>query len=201
MDRNELEEILRKHKLWLDGQEGGVRADLRGANLKGANLLGANLEFAKLRGANLRGANLRHANLRDASLWGADLEAANLRGADLESAKLWGADLEDASLRGADLRWAYLENANLRNTDLRDAKLWGTTGDGVYIENIFTFDQYSITYTHDRLQIGCENHSIDEWESFSDERILEMNGKDALEFWKRAKKSILSTIRDNPCKG
>ena len=59
METNELKEILRKHKLWLNGEEGGERADLRGANL-----IGADLSRADLRGANLIGADLSRADLR-----------------------------------------------------------------------------------------------------------------------------------------
>ena len=38
MDKKELQEILEKHKLWLDKKEGGERADLRDAGLSGADL-------------------------------------------------------------------------------------------------------------------------------------------------------------------
>jgi hypothetical protein len=86
MDREKLDEILRKHLLWLDGEKGGERADLGGADLRCANL----------RGADLGGADLRCANLRGADLWGADLRGAYLRGADLRGADLWGADLGGA---------------------------------------------------------------------------------------------------------
>ena len=79
-------EVLQRHAKWLKNEEGGEKADLRGANLRGANLWGANL-----RGANLWGANLRDADLRDANLRDADLRDANLRGADLRDANLRGA--------------------------------------------------------------------------------------------------------------
>lgn len=36
--KEEIQEILRKHQLWLDGEEGGERADFSGADLSGANL-------------------------------------------------------------------------------------------------------------------------------------------------------------------
>lgn len=96
MDLNLLEEILRKHDLWVRGLDGGCRADLGGANLEDANL---------------RGVNLRDANLRGADLEGAKLVGADLRDADLEGADLIGADLRDANLRGANL-----ESANLDHT-------------------------------------------------------------------------------------
>ena len=91
MNNEQLQEVLRKHRLWIDDEEGGERADLRGANLRGANLWGANLSDADLSGANL---------------WGADLSDANLSDANLSDANLWGADLWGANLRGANLRGA-----------------------------------------------------------------------------------------------
>lgn len=83
MEQKELDEILRLHKMWLYGKEGGKRADLRGANLWDADLRGANL-----RDANLRGTDLQDANLRDTDLRGADLQDTDLRGADLQGANL-----------------------------------------------------------------------------------------------------------------
>ena len=79
----DLKQILELHKKWLDNEDGGKRAYLRGANLRSADLRGANLRSADLSGADLSGANLRaadlrDANLRDANLWGADLRDANL---------------------------------------------------------------------------------------------------------------------------
>ena len=73
--QEELNEILKLHKMWLNYEEEGRRADLRGANLSGANLSEANLSRA-----DLRGANLSRANLFGADLSGADLRGANLSG-------------------------------------------------------------------------------------------------------------------------
>ena len=107
-----VKDILEKHKKWMNEEDGGERADLRGADLRGADLRGANLC-----GANLRDADLRDANLCDAHLRGADLRGANLRGANLCGANLRDADLRDANLCGANLR-----DADLRDADLRGAK-------------------------------------------------------------------------------
>ena len=73
---DELAEILNKHKMWLNGEVSGVRADLSRADLSGADLNLASLHKADLYGANLRGANL---HLADFS--GADLGLADLYGA------------------------------------------------------------------------------------------------------------------------
>lgn len=55
-------EVLQRHAKWLKNEEGGEKADLRGADLRGADLRDANLRGADLRGANLWGANLQDAN-------------------------------------------------------------------------------------------------------------------------------------------
>lgn len=48
MEQKKLDEILRLHKMWLNGEEEGERANLWGANLQGADLLDANLQDANL---------------------------------------------------------------------------------------------------------------------------------------------------------
>ena len=94
--REELQEIVRLHGMWLRGESGGVFAYLRGANLRGANLSGAYLSGANLRGAYLRGANLSGANLSGANLCDAYLRGANLCEANFRGANLSGADFRDA---------------------------------------------------------------------------------------------------------
>ena len=64
----ELKEILELHKKWLNGENGGIRADLSSADLSYADLSYADLRYANLRYANLRSANLSSANLRSADL-------------------------------------------------------------------------------------------------------------------------------------
>ncbi|AZD93059.1 pentapeptide repeat-containing protein [Pseudomonas chlororaphis] len=163
----QLSEILGKHKLWLDDGEGGERADLRGANLGDADL----------RGANLRGANLRGANLGDANLGDADLRGANLRGANLR-----GANLGDADLRGA-----YL--GEVRNLN-------GATGNRREIKAI-QCDLWPVTYTAERMQIGCQFHALAEWWAFTDEEIADMDSQ-ALAWWKVWKPLLQQIIETSP---
>ena len=89
--KEELEQILRKHKLWLADEEGGERADLTGAYLTRANLTRADLTGANLTRADLTGANLKWADLTRADLTGADLTRANL---DYSSLPLWCGSLK-----------------------------------------------------------------------------------------------------------
>ena len=125
MTKEELQEITKKHELWLACADGGERADLSGAALSGAYLSGADLSGADLRGADLRGAALSGAALSGAYLSGADLSRADLSGADLSRADLSRADLSRADLSGADLSHAILRGAILRGADLSRADLGG----------------------------------------------------------------------------
>ena len=168
MDSKKLKEILKKHKLWLEGDKGGERADLwgadlRGANLWGANLCGADLCRADLRGANLCGADLCRADLCKADLSNAYLRKADLRGADLSNAylrkaDLRGADLSDADLWGADLRDADLCDADLRRADLCKANLRGAnTGANIIISAGYIGSRHDETIynaTQDCVQCG-----------------------------------------------
>ena len=88
--RDELDSILKKHKIWLHSKPCGQRA----------NLSRTYLIMADLSKADLSKADLRVADLRVADLGGADLSKADLRGANLIMTDLSGADL-----RGAKLDW------------------------------------------------------------------------------------------------
>jgi len=121
-----------------------------------------------------RGADLSGAYLRGADLNGADLSGADLRGADLNDADLNGADLSGADLRGADLNDAYYNGEKL---DKEPIQLLGL--------------KYFILITKEQIKIGCELHKASEWKEFDDKRIIEMNGKEALKWWKEHKDLIL----------
>lgn len=106
-----LEEVLEKHKKWLNGDSNGERACLHEAILRGVYLCGANLSGADLRGADLYGAILCKANLYRANLSGAYLRKANLREAFLYEANLHEACLSENELYGAKVDEATLAKA------------------------------------------------------------------------------------------
>ena len=125
MGEKELKTILKKHRAWLAGREGGERADFAGTGLREADLKGTILKEADFKGVDLRMANLREADLRKADLRWADLIKASLREVKLERANLRGAYLRDANLEGANLRDTNLEGADLRGANLRETDLRG----------------------------------------------------------------------------
>ena len=181
-EKMDITEALQRHKKWLDGAEGGERANLNGANLNGSNLIGADLT-----GANLTLANLSLANLTGANLTGALLTGAYLNGACLAGANLTEAFLNVANLNGADLTRACLTRANLK----------GVCGNLKHIKSIF-LERYPISYTSNTLQIGCQKHPITDWWEFEDDEIIEMEGEEALVWWKKWKGQIKTLIEMSP---
>ena len=73
MTPSEIKNILELQKKWMNSEDGGVRADLQGADmcdviLSNVDLSGADLSGAKLNNAVLRGADLSYAELINADL-------------------------------------------------------------------------------------------------------------------------------------
>lgn len=164
-----------KHKITgkviLEGESESLKTFLeqnRGANLCGADLKGANLDGANLWGADLKGANL----------WGANLCGANLEGADLE-----GANLDGANLDGADLVGAYLGNG-FKYTCQNREYLQKTIPIQIFLEN------YIVIIFTETIKIGCEHHAKEEWLDFKDKEIIQMDGKKALNWWRKYKEII-----------
>lgn len=79
----ELKTILKLHKMWLDDEEGGEKAelysvDLRGADLRGADLYAANLRGTDIHKASFRGADLRRADI-DYSAWSLSCKSFDIK--------------------------------------------------------------------------------------------------------------------------
>ena len=131
-------------------------------------------------------ANLARANLARANLARANLARANLDGASLDGANLYGANLDGASLYGANLDGANLDGAKF--------------GDGVTaargIRQVLGL-RWPVTIFDNHMRIGCQLHSLADWATFTKRDIVEMDGTDALLFWRRHKAMLLALAGHN----
>jgi len=204
MTQKELDETIAKHILWLDDLEGGIKADLSNTNLSNANLVEAGLTCA-----NLESANLKRASLMFADLSCANLVNVNFKNANLNDAYLSGANLSGADLSNADLRYADLSNTNLTGASFKGSNLAGATLKGAIFDNV------NLSYAHGnsyevktlhlgtyvvtilvgvKVYIGCKEHTIEEWENFTDKEIKNMD-YGALGWWRQWKKVILKVAK------
>lgn len=57
---------------------------------------------------------------------------------------------------------------------------------GIYLK------PYTVRFIEDRIYIGCQKHTIEEWDAFSYEEIDEMDYDESIHFWRKNKDFILS---------
>ena len=162
ISKEELDEILEKHKKWVNSKNDGEKADLRGADLQCIDLRCADLHCADLRGADLhcadlRGTDLRGTDLRDTNLCGAILQFADLTNATLSGTILNGADLGEADLRFANLQYANLNHVNLQGAKLSHANLkYAERPWLVYAGNIGSRKAETLYFADcDNVRCGC----------------------------------------------
>jgi len=120
--------------------------------------------------------------------------------ANLARAYLADANLADANLAGANLAGAYLADANLAGANLAGANLADAKWrDGIIIQRqpiqINGLAPYAVTILDQHMQIGCELHSLADWDAFDDRRIIEMEGLTAARFWKAHKAGLMAIAR------
>ena len=121
------------------------------------------------------GLRMRHA-LEKATQARANLDGANLARANLDGASLYGANLDGANLDGAKF------------------------GDGVTaargIRQVLGL-RWPVTIFDNHMRIGCQLHSLADWATFTKRDIVEMDGTDALLFWRRHKAILLALAGHN----
>ena len=104
--------------------------------------------------------------------------------------------LEKATQAGAYLARANLAGANLARANLAGAEF----GDGVTAERGIRQVlglQWPVTIFDNHMRIGCQFHSLADWATFTNREIVEMDGTDALLFWRRHKAMLLALAGHN----
>ena len=132
-----------------------------------------------------------------ANLNGVNLNGVNLNGVNLTCANLYGVNLTHANLTCANLNGANLTRVNLYSANLDCVNLDGASGNLNNIKSVFC-ETYPVTYTAEVMQIGCQSHKIEDWWSFDDARIIEMDGKTALKWWMTWKPILQQIIATSP---
>jgi len=108
-----------------------------------------------------------------------------------------GVTLYRADMRGANMRYANMSDANMLDADMRGADMRGanmryTLGNMIELKTL-ALEKYVVTFNDSHMAIGCQQHTIEEWFEFTDDRISQMD-HGALEWWKKWKDFIFTAI-------
>ncbi len=115
----------------------------------------------------------------------------DFRCSDFKYVNFTGCNFTDCNLIGCDFSWCNFNHSIFKNTII--------TEEGDVINEIpiqITGLKWTVTIFDQHMKIGCELHKFSDWESFSDERINDIN-LSALTFWKKNKQFLLSACANN----
>jgi hypothetical protein len=132
------------------------------------------------------------------TLVGVNLNGVHLSGAMLSMLDLSWIHLRDADLSRADLKGANFSGADLKGANFSDADLNAVVGNMREIKSM-QVDTWSVVWTADTLQIGCQRHPIADWWEFDDDKIAKMDER-ALPWWRKWKpllQSIIAAAHEN----
>lgn len=154
MKAKELDEILRRHKLWIYEEDGGKRAtfhdvalegmDLRGVDLTGAIMRNVTVTRCDLEDALLGGAHLEGVTFAECCMSSTEFAKTHLHGVSIADSFLYKSDfhnallsrvaIEDCDLHRVDFTSAQLRNVSFRGTkigavDFRGSELVGLSWD------------------------------------------------------------------------
>jgi uncharacterized protein YjbI with pentapeptide repeats len=116
--QRQLNAIIAKHKLYIDGIDINARAVFRGINLSGLDMTNQDLRYAHFDGAEMLGTDLRGADLSFASFQNALLLCVDLSHATLRCTDFTGAQIIESEMMYCDCSSAFLHNTRLAGTNL-----------------------------------------------------------------------------------
>lgn len=119
MTRQEIENALVLHELWMDGYAGGIRADFSYMDLSKQDLSKVDLSEAILIGTNFADCILDDACLTSAKAYGANFCRASMKATNLAAGNFKG-----ANFNGSDLSFANLASGNFTGAYFIDTKLY-----------------------------------------------------------------------------
>ena len=157
MDSNKLKSIIDSHHKWLNGENNGERADLRGADLRNVDLRYTILSGAILRGAILRDADLRDADLRDFQICpeeGAFIGWKKLSHGLVAKIEIPAEARRTSSIVGRKCRAAFVRTSALYHTGMDTCEWTGVYNPNtIYKIGCLTFpDKYN-----DDIRLECTN--------------------------------------------
>lgn len=162
----------------------GSSVKFNGANLNQSIIHRCEFLKAVFNEASMCEVGMSNVSALDASFCGADLTRAQLF-----KTGFTRADFDGANLRDVSAKWCEFNQAKcMHKASIATAEFIDCVGDGWALKTISGL-RWLVTIWADKMSIGCQSHSIDDWFAFSDDDIEEMDGY-ALEWWRKHKEFV-----------
>ena len=116
---------------------------------------------------------------------------------DFIACRLYNCDLSTAVFKDVKMSIVELLDCNMTGVDLTGIHFYRTQVDNDWLKIIDDLRHWLVCYTDKHLTIGCQRHTIAEWQAFDDWYIDSMDER-ALAWWINNKDTIMSTITSNP---
>lgn len=138
-----------------------------------------------------------------------DFTDSDLSGLSLLNIDFTGCNFTNCSFEHTDLRHTILTGCNFNGAtfarvDFSCADLAGANFKGAFIDNIKLSGQpllidtpeYGICIFEKYMQIGCQLHTIEEWERFNNRQIMAMDGLNATRWWHTHRDKLLAQAKE-----
>ena len=165
-------------------------ANLSGVNLDGAKIVEGTYTEARLKFSSMNATSFLWTNFTQANLEGVKGQGAEFRECDATYASFSGSTWIDGFMTGCNFRTAMFGGATFQNVDFygSDFRYSTINPDTVFLtcnmRNVqgnsgvirtYQLPDWTVVMCHDRIQIGCQNHPIQDWMGFDDKALRKMS--------------------------
>ena len=124
-------------------------SDLRNSDLSNSDLRNSDFSYSDLRNSDFSNSNLRNSDFSYSDLSNSDLSYSDLSNSDLSNSDLRNSDFSYSNLRNSDFSYSNFSNSENKKTSF-----------------LPLFCKWSFSIIGDKIQIGCEQKNIEEWDLF-----------------------------------
>lgn len=168
------------------------QSEFQGSDLRGASFFYSFLRFTYFVNCNLRGVHFNACDLYATQFVNCDLSRTRF-----DHCNLHYSVLQDCHFEYTDFTGSNLSRSKFQSEIPGTVDLYNVSGNGTEIKT-WQSDTYAVAYTHDRVQIGCQNRSLEQWLLMDRATKARLGGANGLEWSKKNKSTLLKMIQTNP---
>ena len=184
-------------------------ANLSGVNLDGAKIVDGTYTEARLKFSSMNATSFLCTNLTQAKLGGVRGQGAVFQECDATYASFSSSTWIDGFMPGCKFKTANFGGATFQNVDFCGSDFRGSTinSDNVFLAcdmwdvqgnndviRTYQLPDWTVVVCRDRIQIGCQNHPIQDWMGFDDKALRKMSGR-APRWWSIYKSLVMQLAK------